>query len=146
MIVLLVLSKMIEKYFFYYMSLSFLCKHVGVNFNHNKTFLHHDRGLTKYHAGFEQTLVYVVIINSRYPTAKNNSTDYHAFGKYWMQARRYLQQIIVSNIAGQKLSTVVVYCVCQPNELKREIMKNNWASKRWAKQKSGGPWPTQASL
>jgi len=36
-------------------------------------FLHHDRGLTKFHAGSEQPLC-VVINNSSYPTVKNNNT------------------------------------------------------------------------
>jgi len=33
------------------------------------------------------SLVCVVIKNSSYPTVKNNSTAYHAFGKHWIQAR-----------------------------------------------------------
>ena len=33
----------------------------------------------------------------------------------------------------------VIYCICQPNELKREIKKKNGGAKREAKQKSGGP-------
>jgi len=37
-----------------------------------------------------------------------------------------------------------IYCVCQPNELKREIKKKNGGAKQKAKQKSGGAWPTQA--
>jgi len=53
-------------------------------------FHHHDRGLTKFHAGSEQSLVCVVTINFDYPTVKNNDTAYHAFGKYWMQARGFL--------------------------------------------------------
>ena len=36
----------------------------------------------------------------------------------------------------------IIYCICQPNELKREI-KKNWKDQTGAKQKSGGPWPTQ---
>ena len=32
-------------------------------------------------------------------------------------------------------------CICQPNELKREIKKKTGG----AKQKSGGPWPSQAA-
>jgi len=44
-------------------------------------FQHHGRGLTKFHAGSEQLLVCVVINNSSFPTAKNNKTAYHAFGK-----------------------------------------------------------------
>jgi len=38
-----------------------------------------------------------------------------------------------------------IYCVCQPNELKREIKKKTGGTKHGAKQKSGGAWPTQAS-
>jgi len=41
-------------------------------------FQHHDRGLTKFHAGSEQPLVCVVINNSSYPTVKNNNTAYHS--------------------------------------------------------------------
>jgi len=52
-------------------------------------FQHHDRGLTKFHAGSEQLLVRVVINNSSFPTVKSNNTAYHAFGKYWMQARGF---------------------------------------------------------
>jgi len=37
-------------------------------------------------------------------------------------------------MAGRKLSTVVVYCISQPNELKREIKKKTGG----AKQKSWG--------
>ena len=32
----------------------------------------------------------VVINNSSYPAVKNNNTAYRAFGKYWMQARGFL--------------------------------------------------------
>ena len=53
-------------------------------------FHHHDRGLTKFHAGSEQSLVCVITINFVYPTVKNNNKAYHAFGKYWMQARGFL--------------------------------------------------------
>ena len=45
-------------------------------------FQHHDCGLTKFHAGFEQLLVCVVINSSCYTTFKNNNTAYHAFGKH----------------------------------------------------------------
>ena len=45
-------------------------------------FQHKDRGLTKFHAGSEQSLVCVVIINFIYPNVKNNNAAYHAFGKY----------------------------------------------------------------
>jgi len=54
------------------------------------TFQHHDRGLTKFHAGSEQLLLCVDINNSSCPTVKHNNTAYHAFGKYWMQARGFL--------------------------------------------------------
>ena len=53
-------------------------------------FQHYDHCLTNFHAGSEQLLVCVVISNSSYPTVKNNSTAYHAFGKHWMQARGFL--------------------------------------------------------
>jgi len=79
-------------------------------------FQHHDRGLTKFQAGSEQPLVCVVIDNSSYPTVKNN-TAYHAFGKYWMQARGFL------NYRLKYCRPKVIYCICQPNELKREIKK-----------------------
>jgi len=42
----------------------------------------HDSGLAKFHAGSEQPLVCVVIINFIYPNVKSNNTAYHAFGKY----------------------------------------------------------------
>jgi len=51
---------------------------------------HHDRVLTKFHVGSEQTLMCVVINNSSYPAVKNNNTAYYAFRKYWMQARGFL--------------------------------------------------------
>jgi len=47
-----------------------------------RIFQHHDRGLTKFHAGSEQLLMCVVINNSSFPTVKHNNTAYHAFGKY----------------------------------------------------------------
>jgi len=50
----------------------------------NWIFPHHDRGLTKFHAGSEQPLVCVVINNSHHPAVKNNHPSHHAFGKYWM--------------------------------------------------------------
>jgi len=80
-------------------------------------FQHHDRDLTKFHAGSEQTLV-CVIINSSYSRVKNNNTAYHAFGKYWMQARGFL------NYRLKYCWPKVIYCVCQPNERKEEIKKN----------------------
>jgi len=53
-------------------------------------FEHHDCGLTKFHAGPKQPLLCVVIDSSSYPTVANNNTAYHAFGKYWMQTRGFL--------------------------------------------------------
>jgi len=40
----------------------------------------------------------------------------------------------------------VIYYICQPNELEREIKKKNGGAKQGIKLKSGGPWPTQAPL
>jgi len=80
-------------------------------------FHQHDRGLSKFHAGSEQLLVCVVINNCSYPAVKKNNTAYHAFGKIWMQARGFLIDRI--NYSWPKC----IYCVCQPNELKREIKK-----------------------
>jgi len=77
-------------------------------------FQHHDRVLTKFHAASEQPLVCDVINNSSYPTVKNNNT---AFGKYSMQARGFL------NYRFKYCWSKVIYCICQPNELKREIRK-----------------------
>jgi len=37
-------------------------------------------------------------------------------------------------------------CVCQPNELKREIKKKTGGAKRRAKQKTGGHGPTRPPL
>jgi len=54
-------------------------------------FYHHDLCLTKFHAESEQQLVYAIMNNCSYPTVKNNNTDYHAFGKYWMQAKGFLK-------------------------------------------------------
>jgi len=48
----------------------------------NSTFHHHDRGLTKFFAGSEQSLLYVVINISHHPAVKTNSPAYHALGKY----------------------------------------------------------------
>jgi len=59
-------------------------------------FQHYDHCLTKFHEGFQESLMCVVINNSSYPTVKTNNTAYHAytayhaFGKYWMQARGFL--------------------------------------------------------
>jgi len=53
----------------------------------NWMFQHHEHGLTKCHAGSQQPLVCVVVNTSSYPAVKSNNTAYHAFWKYWMQAR-----------------------------------------------------------
>jgi len=96
-------------------------------------FQNHDRSLTKFHAGSEQPLVCVVINNSSYTTDKNNNTAYHAFGKCWMQARGFL------NYRLKYCRPKVIYCICQPIELKWEITKKCWEGN----QKSVGAWPTQ---
>ena len=51
-------------------------------------------------------LVYVVINNSSYPSVKNNSKVYHAFGKYWMQARGLL------NYRLKCCWPKVIHCIC----------------------------------
>jgi len=99
-------------------------------------FHHHDRGLTKFHAGSEQSLVCVVTINFDYPTVKNNDTAYHAFGKYWMQARGFL------NYRLKYCWPKVIYCrlyVYQTN-LNGKLRKNlrRRGAKEGAKQKSAG--------
>jgi len=50
-------------------------------------------------------LVCVVINNSSYPTVKNN-TAYHAFEKYQMQAREFL------NYRLKYCWPNVIYCIC----------------------------------
>jgi len=69
-------------------------------------FQHYDRGLTKFHAGCDQPLVCVVINNSSYPTVKNNNRAFHAFRKYWMQARGFL------NYRLKYCWRKVIYCIC----------------------------------
>jgi len=69
-------------------------------------FQHHDHCLTKFHAGSAQRLLCVVINNSSYPTFKNNNTAYHAFGKYWMQARGFL------NYRLKYYWPKVIHCIC----------------------------------
>jgi len=80
-------------------------------------FQNHDRGLTKFHAGSEQLLLCVFISNSSYPHVKHNNTAYHAFGKYWRQATGFI------NYRLKYCWLKAFYCICQPNELKREIKK-----------------------
>jgi len=71
-------------------------------------FQYHDQVhcLTKFHAGSAQRLMCVVINNSGYPTFKNNNTAYHAFGKYCMQARGFL------NYRLKYSWPKVTYCIC----------------------------------
>jgi len=69
-------------------------------------FQHYDHCLTKFHAWTEQPLMCVVINNSSYPTVKNNNTAYHAFGKYWMQARGFL------NYRLKYCWPKVIYSIC----------------------------------
>ena len=101
------------------------------------TFQHHDRGLTKFHAGSEQLLVCVVVNNSYYPTVKNNNTAHHAFGKYWMQARGLL------NYRLKYCWPEVIYCICQPNELERDFKKKTGRAKEGPSKNLGGSWSTQ---
>ena len=69
--------------------------------------------------------------NSSYRTVKNNNTAYLAFGKYWLQARGFL------NYRLKYCWPKVIHCIFQPNELEREI-KKKLGEKQGAKQKSGG--------
>jgi len=78
-------------------------------------FQYHDGGLTKFHAGSELPPMCVVINNS---SVKNNNTAYHAIGKYWMKAAR-----VFPNYRLKHCCPKGIYCVCQPNQLKREIKK-----------------------
>jgi len=50
-----------------------------------------------------------------YPAIKNNNPAYHAFGKYWMQAWWLL------NYCLKYCWLKVICCICEPNELAREI-------------------------
>jgi len=40
----------------------------------------------------------------------------------------------------------VIYCICQPNELKREFKKKTESPNRGSTKNLMGPWPTQAAL
>jgi len=95
-------------------------------------FHQHDRGLPKFHAGSEQLLVCVVINNCSYPAVKKNNTAYHTFGKCWMQARGFLKYRL--KYSWPKC----IYCVCQPNELKREIKKKTGGASRGPRKNLGG--------
>ena len=46
----------------------------------------------------------------------------------------------VDKMAGIVTKSIWQPCICQPNELKREIKKKNGG----ASKNLGGPWPTQA--
>jgi len=89
----------------------------------------------KFYAGSEQPLVCVVINNSSYPTVKNNNTAYHAFRKYWMQATGLL------NYRLKYCWPKVIYCICQPNELEREITQKTGAEQAniWGDMAHPGP-------
>ena len=83
--------------------------------------------------------MWVVISNSSYPTVKNNNTAYHAFGKYWMLAKRYL------NYRLKYCWPKVIYCICQPNEVEREIKKKTGEANKGPSKILWGPWPTHNS-
>ena len=108
-------------------------------------FQHHDRDLTKFHTGSKQPLVCVIIINFIYPTVKNNNTAYHAFGKYWMQARGFLNYSFIYCWPKVIYCSLHVYerkCTCLQNELKQDIKKKTGG----AKQKSGEAMVSQVPL
>jgi len=90
-------------------------------------------GLTKFHAGSEQPLVCVVINNSSYPTVKNNHTAYHAFEKHWIQAKGFLNYRLKIFLVES-----YIYCICQPNDLKREVKKKNGGVQRVGQEKIWG--------
>jgi len=65
----------------------------------------HLREMFRSRIGSAQRLMCVVINNSSYPTFKNNTTAYHAFGKYRMQARGVL------NYRLKYCWLKVIYCI-----------------------------------
>jgi len=101
---------------------------------------HHDRGLTKFHTGSEQLLVCVVINNASFLTVKNNNTAYHAFVKYWMQVRGLL------NYRLKYCWPKMIYCICQPNEIEREIKKKTGGPSRGPSKNLGGMAPPAPPL
>ena len=103
-------------------------------------FHQHDRGLSKFHAGSEQLLVCVIINNCSYPAVKKTNTAYHAFGKYWMQARGFLVDRL------KYTWPKCIHCVCQPNELKREIKKKTGEASRGPSKNVGGHGPPRPPL
>jgi len=88
----------------------------------------------KFHGGSKQSLMCVVINNSHYLAFKTNNPAYHAFGKYWMQAKGLL------NYRLKFCWLKVICCIWQPNELERKINHKTGGDC----QISGGRWPTQA--
>ena len=68
--------------------------------------------------------------NSSFHTVKNNNTSYHEFGKYWMQVQRFLKYRL------KYCCPRVIYCICQPKELRKEY--------RGPSKNQGLPWPIQS--
>ena len=79
-------------------------------------------------------VICVVINNCSCPAVKTDNTDYHAFWKYWMHVRGFL------NYRLKYCSPKVVYYVWQPNE--RGIMKKlGGRSNRGPTKNLGGHGP-----
>jgi len=106
----------------------------------NWNFHHHDPGVTKFHAEFQQPMVCVVINNSHYPAVKNNNPTHPAFGKYWMQAWGLLNYRL--KFCWLKL----ICCLCQSNELEREIKHTTGGDKLGPAQNLGAVAQTSLSL
>jgi len=81
-------------------------------------FQHYDRGLTEFHTRSEQLLVCDVINNSSCPDVKNNNTAYRAFGKYWKQARGFL------NYRLKYCWPKVIYCIFHSSKTNLNGKKN----------------------
>ena len=79
-------------------------------------FQHHDRGLTTFHAGSKQLLSCVV--SSSCPAVKHKNTAHHVSGKYWMQARGFLNYRLI--LLAQRF---LGYCICQPKKLNGKFRK-----------------------
>jgi len=103
-------------------------------------FQSHGLGLTKFHAGPEQLLLCVVINNSSYPPVKHKNIAYHAFGKYWMQAREF------PNYHLKYWWPKVFYCICQPNELNGKLRKKLEGPNRGSSKNLGGHGPPRPPL
>jgi len=106
----------------------------------SKNFVLRRSNLTTFHAGSEHLLVCVVINNSSYPTVKNNNAAYLAFGKYLVQARGFL------NYRLKYCWPKVMYCICQPNKLKREIKKKTGEASRQPSKNLGRHGPPSPPL